>query len=351
MPRPFVVGLFILVLFAQPGIARPLVSPRPPAEVIAAARELATRHRARSPGPKTVARWLRQGFLHTSALGDRKHLVWVIDSEKGDDSAGWCGTGGCTYQFWLRRDDGHYHKVLDTQFFDLVYLPLGVGSRHWLSVQYHGSVCGLTGGEECPWGYELDEKGQLVSSLRFLKGDTLRSLPVPQALDPLTQESAALIPIPLRRLIQKQVVACAGWKGTISLNGLVNHEPDLNGDGVDDWSYDALDLSCNRPSHKPQAVDNSGIRRKSLYEEQAACSILDCLSQVWLSQRDRTGRIGWKRAKWDETKLHAIMFRLNKPPMLYELSALPNAAGVPGDCDTYNLAACARKPISITPNR
>ncbi len=125
--------------------------------------------------------------------------------------------------------------------------------------------------------------------------------------------------------------------------GICRHEGKVPGVGPMRMDDDALDLYCDRHSHDPQATDASDERLKLPHDDEDACSILDCRSQLWLSKRDSDRRISWKLAKWDETKLHAVMVRRGKPPTVYELIQPLHAAAGQDDCDTYNLAACARK--------
>ncbi|MEI9906435.1 MAG: hypothetical protein WDN06_22945 [Asticcacaulis sp.] len=69
--------------------------------------------------------------------------------------------------------------------------------------------------------------------------------PGPQAIDPILDPAGAGVPDVIMAAVDKQRKACLGWQGTFAEGGVVNRLPDINGDGIDDWSYNGVESSCN----------------------------------------------------------------------------------------------------------
>ncbi len=339
--RPFL--LFALSLAAMPACAK---APKPPAEVVAAAKEMT---RLQNPPPGYVL--VPAGMIRPVKVSPGPKPDWLIDGEKAE-LAGLCGTGGCLTEIWSASTDGHYRRVFSDQVREHVFRWLPGHKATWLQVDYHGSLCGKAGVEACPWAYEwrkdADGRGYLGASTRFVAKTNWRAGPFPQALDPLSEDDPALIPPPIRALVDRNAAACKAHGRDLSLEGLVNRLPDLNGDGIDDWAYDGDFPVCNALTPD---TDSSG-EAAAAFNGDDPCGDLSCVTQIWVSHRKLPGRVDWQAINIPADAAYALKFT---PRGIAGIIALSDRPGVkpdaPDSCYTVTLANCVKTSISLSPKR
>lgn len=341
------VSRFVLLLAlaaAPPVTAFAKGPPKPPPEVVAAAEAIT---HLDNPPPGYVS--VPAGMIRPVQVSPGARPDWLIDSEKAE-LAGWCGTGGCLTEIWSAGRDGHYHRVFSDQIRARVFRWLPGRTATWLQVDYHGSACGKAGVEACPWAYEWrrDENGRgyLAASLRFIEQAEWRAGPMPQALDPLSEDDPARIPAAIRAVVERNAAACKARGRDMPLEGLVNRLPDLNGDGIDDWSHDGDALFCNAPAPDN---DSSGEAAAAL-NNQDPCGYLECATLIFISRRQPDGTVAWQAV--DKAPDAAYALKLT-PHGVTGIVALSDRPGVKPDdaeaCDTTTLANCVKTPISLSP--
>lgn len=350
----WLVAAMMIAGTAQAGV------PTPPPEVLKAAQRLLidadpipqpgeiVKPRPDMPDARAVKTWLKLGYLRPVKLTPGPRPDWLIDTERAADlGAYYCGTGGCLLQIWGQAGGG-YTKIFDNQVRAYHFRWIGRSGRTWMDADFHGSMCGQAGVVACPWGFEWRDDGLgragLLVSLRFARQPGLHPGPPPQGLDPMNDPDASGVPGEIRQLITNQETACQGWQGTYEPGGLVNRLPDLNGDGIDDWSYQGRLAYCNFPR---DPADSSG-KSTNPHADSDPCTVLDCENIVWLSRRDGTG-VTWDRAPLDAH--HAFALRYSRKGVVLE--QLDNLPGVTDDspdaCDTFTIETCAETPISLSP--
>jgi hypothetical protein len=336
--------LLCAAIAALPGavLAR---APKPPAEVVAAAQAMT---HLDDPPPGYVD--VPAGMIRPIKISPSAKPDWLIDGDKADGLAGLCGTGGCQSQIWVAGADGHYRRVFSDQVRVHVFRWLPGHKVTWLLVDYHGSVCGLAGVQACPWAYEWrqDENGRgyLGASVRFASKAVWRPGPLPQALDPLTEDDPALVPAVIRALVERNAAACKAHGRDMPREGLVNRLPDLNGDGIDDWAFDGDFLVCDAPAPDN---DSSGQAAAALNSEDP-CGYLECATVIWLSHRMPDGKVEWQPVDKAPNTSYALKFT---PHGVGGVIALSDRPGVKPDdadaCDISTLANCVKTPISLSP--
>lgn len=171
---------------------------------------------------------------------------WRVDYEKAANASLFCGTGGCLQQVYVSRKGGYVLAFSRTA--GTFALSRAKGERV-LDLDFHGSVCGGAGVDECKRRYAWDE-----ASGRFLerpnkKGQTwLEDGPArPVDLSADDAPSAAIAQV------ERRVATCKAVGGTFAADeNPFNDLPDLNGDGVRDWVvgsyYDTCDGVDNGPA-------------------------------------------------------------------------------------------------------
>jgi len=171
---------------------------------------------------------------------------WMVDFGKAPAGSYFCGTGGCHIELYLGAADGSVTKVFDTMVREIRIS--GPKSGRIVDVDFHGSVCGGYGVDECPRRYGWD-----LASQRFLeqpnkKGQTLmRYGPTPVMRTPLGAAPAEVQAEVARR---GQVCAAAGGRFDVDDSNFVD-VPDLNGDGLRDWVVGTWD-SCSFEGEGPE---------------------------------------------------------------------------------------------------
>jgi len=111
--------------------------------------------------PADLRDWLDQGVIRAVALPDDEKPGWIVDAAKAPSPLH-CGTGGCPLQVWSSRADGSYVKLLDEQVLDWsMTSPINTGSII-LTIELHGTRCGLTGSDSCSQVYVWRKGARLV---------------------------------------------------------------------------------------------------------------------------------------------------------------------------------------------
>ena len=339
---------FILALTATAVQAKAPVppAPSPPAEVIAA---IAAMQDEDTPPPsaKTIRHWLKDGTLKPVHVTPNAAPDWMVDTAR-DFGMGWCGTGGCTVRIWAQAADGHYENIFDNQVVEYHLRPIPGKAYLGLDLDFHGAFCGLTGSDDCFWGFEFGERAggpALISSLRYLKTPTLMPGTVPQALDP-DSVLPADAPAAVIDLIHSQEVVCVKWHGTLDEDRLVTRLPDLNDDGIEEWTYAGSNTYCSFEDLE----DGSPSPAQEAYSAVDSCTVLDCRSIAWLSRREADGTVTWREADWDQHKSHAYLFAPGKTPVIYEVDGPTGMIAEDTDaCSIFHLDNCAKGEISLSP--
>ena len=315
-------------------------APVPPPEVVAVLAGM--RDEGAPPaGPKTIRHWLKDGTLTTVKVTPNAAPDWLIDTSK-DFGMGWCGTGGCTIRILAMASGGRYETIFDNQVITYHLRAIPGKGYSGLDLDFHGALCGLTGSDDCFWGFEYADDGTghpgLVSSLRYLKAATLMPNTVPQALDSSSDDTVALPPV-VADLVHKQEAACITWHGTLDKDRLVTRLPDLNGDGVEEWTYAGSDAYCSFDD----LDDGSKSPAQTAYEAGDPCTVLACLSVAWLSRREADGSVTWHEANWDQHKTHAYLFAPGKAPVVYEVDGPTGMISEDTDaCSVFHLDNCEK---------
>ena len=307
-----------------------------------------------TPDAKTVRGWLKTGVLRPIKVTPSPGADWLVDSNRMAIGNYYCGTGGCTIQIWTQAAGGST-KIFDQQVREFSFHWIGKKTGHtWMETDFHGSYCGKTGNEACPWGFEWRDDGRGHSgfwgSWRFAKGTVIHPGAPPQAVDPIDNATASGMPQVIVDTIAKNQAACVAWGAdSFSKAGVANALPDLNGDGIDDWSYNGAYGACNFDEPDPDAEDVSDKPSEHEHANDDPCTILSCETVIWLS-RCQGSDIAWERAPLNPQAYFALRYKAGRT----ELLELDNAPGVkddePGACDTYTIDNCVMTPVSLPSN-
>ena len=329
-------------------------TPLPPADVTAAVQSLVLEawpqpdpddpndHPPPPPpvNARTIRGWLKAGVLRPVKVSPGRGSDWRIDTERLYNlGAYFCGTGGCEQQIWSPSGDGHYTKVFDSQVREMRFHWIKGKAYTWIEVDYHGAYCGTFGAAACPWGYEWDGHG-LATSWRFAHGDVMRPGSLISPLD--NDDERARAPADIRVHLQGLETACKAKAREVNLDGVVGHMPDLNSDGIEDWSYDGGGASCQNADPNANAQDAA---------DDSPCSGPDCVSAIWLSRRENDGGVGWNEVPIAPKGV--VGWRYHKASGRAELIEFDNLPGVADDaddaCDTYALERCVEVAIPLSP--
>lgn len=337
----------LLVLTAPAVQAKtPVPPPTPPTEVIAAVAAMRDED-APPPNTKTIRHWLRDGTLKPVHVTPNTAPDWLVDTGN-DFGMGWCGTGGCTMRIWSKDVDGHYITIFDNQVIEYHLRSIAGKTYSGLDLDFHGAFCGLTGSADCFWGFEYGERAghpALMSSTRYLKTPTLMPDMVPQAVDPGSVMPADA-PVAVTDLVHNQEAVCVKWQGTLDEDRLVTRLPDLNGDGVEEWTYAGQNSYCTFDD----LDDGSPSPAQDAYSAVDTCTILDCRSIAWLSRREQDGTVTWHEADWDQSKTHAYLFTPGKATLVYEVDGPTGMIAEDTEaCGIFHLDNCTKGEISLSP--
>ncbi|MDQ0464044.1 hypothetical protein QO010_001815 [Caulobacter ginsengisoli] len=201
----------------------------------------------RDEDPAPVKEPERRMFKRVDVNGDGI-ADWRVDFE---GFYAWCGTGGCRQELWLGRGDGGVTEVFGAQVRELRLKRGKAGAV--LDVDYHGSVCGLTGVEECPRRYMWDPAEMAFLPAINAKGDGLLvGLPA-SVVDIDLKDAPPEIQVEAKALADR----CARAGGKREDPPDIGRLPDLNGDGVREWYVGSQYADCQdmtEPSAEPEAL-------------------------------------------------------------------------------------------------
>jgi hypothetical protein len=189
------------------------------------------------PGPKM--------FKRVDLNGDG-----IVDWRVSYENIGaWCGTGGCRQELWLGRTDGELTEVFGAQVREFKLSRRKTGAV--VDVDFHGSVCGLTGVEACPRRFVWDAAENSFVLVVNAKGDGfLAGLPTTPVDIPLSNA-----PPEVQAEATALVKQCALAGGKRESPPDVLRLPDLNGDGVREWYVGSEYSECEdmtEPSGAPK---------------------------------------------------------------------------------------------------
>lgn len=154
---------------------------------------------------------------------------WMVDYEAAQNPSFFCGTGGCRREVYVSRGGGYVLALART----IGTFRLGrSGGERIVDIDFHGSICGGAGADECKRRYGWDEAAGRFFERPNSKGETwLAGGPSPVVEIPLSRAPAAVADQITRR--QDFCKAAGGAYPTDAIG--FNDLPDLNGDGVRDW--------------------------------------------------------------------------------------------------------------------
>lgn len=166
---------------------------------------------------------------------------WLVNYEQAQNPSFFCGTGGCQRQVYVSRAGGWVLVLSRT----IGTFKLGkAGGERILDIDFHGSVCGGAGADECQRRYAWDEAAGRFLERPNRRGDTW----LEDGPSPVVDTPVAAAPAPVRAQLDRRVQICKAGGGTYAIDEIpFNDLPDLNGDGVRDWvvgtSYDSCDMT------------------------------------------------------------------------------------------------------------
>lgn len=290
-----------------------------------------------------IRQWQRKGLLRKVNLTPGKAPDWLIDTEKSEYPAAWCGTGGCLVEIWSPGPDGDYLRIFRNQI-RLYKVHRLAGKDHgWLETDFHGSACGQTGSVACPWGYEWRDDGLGRPALRAAwhkpRKPILHPGAPPVAIDALYDDRPDAIPAELGSALADIAAVCMKVGGVPDTGLAAVRTPDINADGIDDWMLDTRWLGCVWGEDDPDARPD--------YDP---CADRACGEQPWLSHR--TGdTVLWTPIALAPDTLYAFDLRPDAATTLVALRDKPGAKADPDmSCLTMDLSQCVTVPISLSPN-
>ncbi len=249
MPRAHLFALLAFALSPSAALAAP-----PPSmvelvrtQIVAAVTEGMTPEEMADPAYSSPALLTAPDkmFSRVDVNGDRL-ADWMVDFGKAPAGSYFCGTGGCHTELYLGASDGSVTKVFDTMVREIRIS--GPKPGRIVDVDYHGSVCGGYGVEECPRRYVWDLAAQRLLERPNRKGQTLmRYGPTPVLRTPLAAAPAEVQAEVARR---GQICATAGGRFDVDDSNFVD-VPDLNGDSLRDWVIGTWD-SCHFEGEGPE---------------------------------------------------------------------------------------------------
>ncbi|HYE44260.1 MAG TPA: hypothetical protein VEA44_00655 [Caulobacter sp.] len=221
------------------------------ARVVGAATEGMTPEEAADP--ETVPAWMKQTkpgmFRKVDINGDRL-ADWLVDYERAPNASFFCGTGGCRRELYLGRPDGTFRKVYSHTSGELKFT--GPRTARGLEVNFHGSVCGSFGADECLRAYRWDGAADRYVETPNSKGlALLAGGPNPAIIPPLNEA-----PPEVRADVALRRKACEAAGASLPDAEAIAYDiPDFNGDGRRDWvvgsSYDDCRWESERTDKAP----------------------------------------------------------------------------------------------------
>ncbi|ESQ79415.1 hypothetical protein [Asticcacaulis sp. YBE204] len=263
--------------------------PEPPKVVVDAAMKLyfdydySDPDNAEAPraAPDQTRHFLKLKVLRPVYFTGNSAPDWMIDVD-AEPTAAWCGTGGCALQIWRQGASGEYNKVFDQQVREWKLKPRSGERDRILWVDLHGTSCGSFGSDPCPFAFEWSPEGYVEASPEFTTRMVVRGGPLPQAVYGSNLVNA---PPPLRQKAESAQAACVSAGADLFGSfAVVNRAPDLNGDGIGEWSFDNASSYCTFPNDvdylNTQAFDS--------------CTVMECSNVLFLSEKRHDG-VHWRR--------------------------------------------------------
>lgn len=180
--------------------------------------------------PARLARAILTVDIDHDGLAD-----YLIDYDKVVHSS-WCGTGGCDFELWRGSRNGHPHRVWNE-----MVREFKMAHRNGEAVfdfDFHGSNCGTFGAAACPASFAWDPRAGRMSERATPNGDTTVRLIDPL---PLTREQ---VPANMLAVDHAANQKCR-INGTSGEKYLPTSVPDIDGDGLRDWSLTIA--VCDKP--------------------------------------------------------------------------------------------------------
>ncbi len=167
---------------------------------------------------------------------------WRVDFQRAQNPSLFCGTGGCLNQLYVSRPGGGYALALSRT---VGGLRLGkANGERIIDIDFHGSVCGGAGADECQRRYVWAESlGRFLERPNKNGDGWLEDGP-----SPLVETATETAPAEVRAQLDRRVAICKAAGGAYHIDeSPFNDLPDLNDDGVRDWvagtSYDSCDMT------------------------------------------------------------------------------------------------------------
>jgi hypothetical protein len=180
------------------------------------------------PDPMSVSK-LKSAMKRVDVDGDAIP-DWQVDWEKYG-SASWCGTGGCRYQLWRGVAGGDPQIVFERQVREVKTRKTELGTV--FDFDFHGSVCGGFGVEECPTSFGWDAKLARMVERVTPKGDGTIRLMLPY------ENFAEPVPEAVKARVAARKAMCTAMGAGLGDYGDEYFQPisvpDVDGDGARDW--------------------------------------------------------------------------------------------------------------------
>ncbi|WP_140985426.1 hypothetical protein [Asticcacaulis tiandongensis] len=289
------------------------------------------------PAPNQADIWLRQKVLRTVNLTGGAKPDWMIDVERAP-SGSLCGTGGCPLQIWAADDSGSYRQIFADQIGFYKLKPIKGEKHQWLEVNLHGTACGSFGADPCAYGFEWSPQNRIITgSFRFTKTPVVRPAPLPQG-HYWDETQADITPPDLIAFLRQQQQICVAQGGVYDGQAVINRTPDLNGDGIADWSLDATMAYCYRV--EPVTEDTSDDD----------CNRLACVNRLYLSRRE-DDRVTWHEGPELGTTPYGYELHPNGTVRVVKVVANEKATDDnPYGCDTFTLRDCQLETLNLSPS-
>ena len=340
-----VLGLFVIA--TTTAYAKATSKQMPPYEVMSAAYRLyfhdIDTEPENKPKPKRhqTDKWVKSGVLRPIYLSNPKSPDWVIDVNR-EPSSWLCGTGGCPLQIFVKDASGAYVKAYDTHVREWS-LKASKTRKPFLLVDFHGSNCGLSGVEACPFAFEWQAGSGFIESARFTKTVVVRGGALPQAMDALKDMYAGKGPKALDDLIVRLHKLCTQQGAVLDVDSLVSRSPDMNGDGVREWAANFEYAHCSYPP--PKDPDAAPIERGD------DCQFLACANHLYLSSKQADGSVTWQDHNLDLRDYGFEIRPLAKSGAQFVPILLEPKSGHGPDsddpCTYYDIKNCLIKPFTL----
>jgi hypothetical protein len=148
----------------------------------------------------------------------------------------WCGDGGCNFELWHGTKNGHPVRV-----WNQIVRSYQIAQRNGETVfdfDFHGSNCGTFGASACPASFAWDPKAARMVERPTRHGETTVRLIDPI---PVTRTDVPATILAASRAAHTRCKA-RGMRDEASLPASI---PDIDGDGMRDWSLTIA--VCNQP--------------------------------------------------------------------------------------------------------